>query len=833
MKKLLLSSLLCAASLTASAGVPDSVYIRPYFTDRGEGLHLEWSTDGEYWEYVVRGTVLSSDYGAWGREKKLFFPSMAKGKNGEYALVFQVNTRNNQLGITTTSNFVKWRPQDFPYIKGVQQCLRPVIEATATGYKITFESNEKFYSVTTTDLIHFSDPVQVSEQDRPRRKGVRVPYSVIRSVKGAQSLRASRGAHNNESAKDDDKRFGDLEGIGANIIIEGSKAKKISDKLMGIFFEDINYSADGGLYAELVQNRDFEYTAEDARNWNATTAWTLVGEGATMTIAQDAPIHENNSHYAVLDVKAPVQASLQNSGFDGILVKKGEKYDVSAFLRQLDGKGGKVNIVLKEGETVVGRTTLAAPGAEWKQLKATITATADAKAAVLCIEPTTTGKMAVDFVSLFPQKTFRGHKNGLRADLAETLAAMHPKFMRFPGGCVAHGNGIDNIYNWKETIGPLWERKAQPNLWGYHQSKGLGYYEYFQFCEDLQMEPLPVLAAGVPCQNSSHGGNGQQGGIAMDKMDAYIQDVLDLIEWANGDAKTTVWGRKRAEQGHPKPFNLHYIGIGNEDLISPTFEERYVMIVKAVKAKYPDITVCGTVGPFFEGSDYDEGWRIAKENNIDMVDEHYYVAPAWYMYNQDFYDHYDRSQSKVYVGEYAAHIPGRKSTIETALACAMHICGMERNGDIVEMSSYAPLLAKEGHTQWNPDLIYFNNGEVKPTVDYYTQMLCGQYSGDTYMLTSINSPEKRDLLNQRLTASTVRDSKTGKTYLKIVNLLPCDMYTSVTFNDMEVDKTKEFKAVVLTGKYDSTNAKPVEKTVKFDNRGRIVVGPYTFMIIEL
>ncbi|MBQ0020723.1 MAG: carbohydrate binding domain-containing protein [Bacteroidales bacterium] len=833
MKKLLLSSLLCAASLTASAGVPDSVYIRPYFTDRGEGLHLEWSTDGEYWEYVVRGTVLSSDYGAWGREKKLFFPSMAKGKNGEYALVFQVNTRNNQLGITTTSNFVKWRPQDFPYIKGVQQCLRPVIEATATGYKITFESNEKFYSVTTTDLIHFSDPVQVSEQDRPRRKGVRVPYSVIRSVKGAQSLRASRDAHNNECAKDDDKRFGDLEGIGANIIIEGSKAKKISDKLMGIFFEDINYSADGGLYAELVQNRDFEYTAEDARNWNATTAWTLVGEGATMTIAQDAPIHENNSHYAVLDVKAPVQASLQNSGFDGITVKKGEKYDVSAFLRQLDGKGGKVNIVLKEGETVVGRTTLAAPVAEWKQLKATITATADAKAAVLCIEPTTTGKMAVDFVSLFPQKTFRGHKNGLRADLAETLAAMHPKFMRFPGGCVAHGNGIDNIYNWKETIGPLWERKAQPNLWGYHQSKGLGYYEYFQFCEDLQMEPLPVLAAGVPCQNSSHGGNGQQGGIAMDKMDAYIQDVLDLIEWANGDAKTTVWGRKRAEQGHPKPFNLHYIGIGNEDLISPTFEERYVMIVKAVKAKYPDITVCGTVGPFFEGSDYDEGWRIAKENNIDMVDEHYYVAPAWYMYNQDFYDHYDRSQSKVYVGEYAAHIPGRKSTIETALACAMHICGMERNGDIVEMSSYAPLLAKEGHTQWNPDLIYFNNGEVKPTVDYYTQMLCGQYSGDTYMLTSIKSPEKRDLLNQRLSASTVRDSKTGKTYLKIVNLLPCDMYTSVTFNDMEVDKTKEFKAVVLTGKYDSTNAKPVEKTVKFDNRGRLVVGPYTFMIIEL
>lgn len=831
MKKKLVALLIGAASLSASAGVPDSVYIRPYFTDRGDGMRLEWSTDQENWEYVVRGSVLSSDYGAWGREKKLYFPTITKGKDGLYVLVFQVNAHANQFAVTTTRNFLVWRPQDYPYMKGVKQCLRPVVETIKDGYKVTFESDEKVYETTTTDLHHFTDPVEVKE--RSHRQSVRVPYNVVRSIKASQSLRSQRDAHNNERCKDDATRFAGLEDVGANVVIEGSKSKKISDKLMGIFFEDINYSADGGLYAELVQNRDFEYNSADTRNWNGMTGWNVVGD-AKASIADNVPvIHPNNSHYLVLDVQDPSTASLRNSGFDGIVLKKGDKYDLSVFLRQQDGKAGKVNVVLRDGENIVGRVTLAAPTAEWKQQKAVITATADSKQAQLCIEPTVSGNMCVDFVSLFPQKTYKNRKNGLRPDLVETLKALHPKFMRFPGGCVAHGNGIDNIYNWKETIGQLWERKPQPNLWGYHQSKGLGYYEYFQFCEDLGMEPLPVLAAGVPCQNSSNGGNGQQGGIVMDKMDAYVQDVLDLIEWANGDAKTTEWGRKRAEQGHPKPFNLHYIGIGNEDLISPIFEERYLMIIKAVKAKYPDITVCGTVGPFYDGSDYEEGWRIAKENHIDMVDEHYYVAPAWYMYNQDFYDRYDRSQSKVYLGEYAAHGDGRKSTIETALACAIHLCGLERNGDIVEMSSYAPLLAKEGHTQWNPDLIYFNNTEVKPTVDYYTQMLFGQYSGDTYLPTTIKSPEKRDFVNQRLSASTVCDSRTGKYYLKLVNMLPVGMYTDVQFKDMNVDKKKEFKAVMLTGKYDSTTAQPVNTTVKFDDYDRILIPAYTLMVIEL
>ena len=266
---------------------------------------------------------------------------------------------------------------------------------------------------------------------------------------------------------------------------------------------------------------------------------------------------------------------------------------------------------------------------DWKQQKAVLTATSDAAAASLSIVPQAVSKYALDMISLFPQKTFKGRKNGLRADLAQTLADLHPRFVRFPGGCVAHGDGIDNIYDWKGSIGPLEARKPLRNLWGYHQTRGLGYHEYFLFCEDMGAEPVPVLAAGVPCQNSgtcAHHSKGeltcmgQQGGVPMEEMDQYIQDVLDLIEYANGDARKTVWGKKRAEAGHPKPFNLKFIGIGNEDMITPVFVERFKMIFDAVKAKHPEVTVIGTTGPFYEGTDYEVGWDLATELGVPMVD---------------------------------------------------------------------------------------------------------------------------------------------------------------------------------------------------------------------
>ncbi len=320
------------------------------------------------------------------------------------------------------------------------------------------------------------------------------------------------------------------------------------------------------------------------------------------------------------------------------------------------------------------------------------------------------------------------------------------------------------------------------NLWGYHQTRGLGYHEYFQFCEDIGAEPLPVLAAGVPCQNSwtpsqfSHDAvtnYGQQGGLPMDSIDGYIQDVLDLIEYANGPA-VSKWGAKRAQAGHPEPFNLKYIGIGNEDMITEVFKERFNKINAAVKKAHPEITVIGTVGPFYEGADYEEGWRLAKEQNVDMVDEHYYVDPAWLIYNQDFYDDYDRNGTKVYLGEWAAHLPGRPSNMETALSEALYLTSVERNGDVVTMSSYAPLLAKDDHTQWKPDLIYFNNTEVRPTTDYHTMRLYGENSGSRYLKNEFHVDTDNEKAAARVGASVVKDEETGDIIVKLVNMLPVE-----------------------------------------------------------
>ena len=445
------------------------------------------------------------------------------------------------------------------------------------------------------------------------------------------------------------------------------------------------------------------------------------------------------------------------------------------------------------------------------------------------------------FATTVPPEMEHLYEHGAYADpfkhlLAQTLADLHPRFVRFPGGCVAHGNGIDNIYRWKNSVGPLEARKPMGNLWGYHQTLGLGYFEYFQFCEDIGAEPLPVLAAGVPCQNSAcipgkPLSGGQQGGIPMEEMDAYVQDILDLIEYANGDPKKNKWAKMRAEAGHPKPFNLKYIGIGNEDLITPIFEERFEMIFKAIKEKYPEITVIGTVGPFYEGTDYEAGWEFATRLNVPMVDEHYYNTPGWFINNQDYYDRYDRTKPKVYLGEYAAHLPGRPNNIETALAEALYLTSVERNGDIVSMTSYAPLLAKEGHTQWNPDLIYFNNREVKPTVGYYTQQLYGQNSGDTYLPADRKIDNPRQDVQKRIGTSVVRDSKTGDWIVKLVNLLPVPVKAKVE----GLAQTENGKAVlqVLSGKPTDKNARPVKKDVSVTELSQYEMPAYSLSVIRI
>lgn len=560
--------------------------------------------------------------------------------------------------------------------------------------------------------------------------------------------------------------------VPAATIAIGLPAKPISPDLLGIFFEDINYAADGGLYAELVQNRSFEYTTGDNKEWNPLTAWTLVRLGdakGSLVTEKSAPLNANNPTYAVLTLEQGEGVGLRNDGFDGFPLQAGERYEVSLFARVLSGAPGPllVRLQTKDGR-VLGEAKFARLGGDWKKHVATIKVKESDADARLMVIAQGAGSVGLDMISLFPRKTFHDRPNGLRPDLAQTIADLKPRFVRFPGGCLAHGDGLDNIYRWKDTIGPVEQRKAQRNIWRYHQTLGLGYFEYFQFCEDIGAQALPVVAAGVCCQNAGHYIPGAPRGqqlIPMAEMPAYIQDILDLIEYANGPASST-WGAKRAAAGHPKPFNLKYLGVGNEDQITPGFRERFLMLQTAIKAKHPEIVVVGTSGPAPDGADFEAGWKLAREFHTDMIDEHYYRAPEWFWNNLNRYDSYDRAGSGVYVGEYAAHDVGRKNTLRSALAEAAYLTSLERNADIVRLASYAPLLAKNRRTQWRPDMIYFDNATISPSVNYQVHKLFGHNAGDAYLPTTVDVqaaegglPANGILLGSWLTSAKFDDLK--------------------------------------------------------------------------
>ncbi len=570
--------------------------------------------------------------------------------------------------------------------------------------------------------------------------------------------------------------------LGFSILISATSSagalngKKISSELLGLFFEDINYSADGGLYAELIQNRSFEYNPTECRGWHPLSFWEYTTPGYSygrISVETTSPIHPDNPHYIILEVEhvgheaqetGDTGVGIKNTGFDGMVIRAGEKYNLSLFARQLTGESIALAVYLQDikGQKLA-ESVLTTSSKDWKKYTASLTASESSDSASLVILATTKGKLALDVISLFPEKTFKNRPNGLRADLAQMLAEMKPKFIRFPGGCLAHGDGLGNMYRWKNTIGPIEERKEQRNIWGYNQTAGLGYFEYFQFCEDIGAKPLPVVPAAVCCQNS--GGTWRIGGIGqkalpMDEMSDYIQEVLDLIEWANGPV-TSTWGAKRVAAGHPAPFHLEYIGIGNEDKMTPEFQERFKMIYHVVKEKYPEITVIGTVGPFAQGEDYDKGWKLANELNLPIVDEHYYCPPEWFIANQHRYDSYTRNATKIYLGEYASW--GNK--MRNAIAEAAYMTSLERNGDVVRMASYAPLLAKKNFTQWKIDMIFFDNVNICLTPNYYMQKMFMTNQGDFYFDNIITKDEK----DTALAASCVQDSKTGDIILKLVN----------------------------------------------------------------
>ena len=646
-----------------------------------------------------------------------------------------------------------------------------------------------------------------------------------------------------------------------NIVLP-SGGKAISDELLGIFFEDISSSADGGLYAELLQNGSFEYNPTERDGWGPGTAWRMIRPGHSLghvEIRMDRPLHVNNPTYMRLhtervghyyDFDGWTGFGLENSGFDGINVRAGACYDFSVFLRNASEglKQLRVALVVPQGwgksPKLLAEANLTTYSDEWQKCETVLVPSESAANAVLQILVLTPGDLDIDFASLMPEDTYKGH--GLRKDLALALAALQPKFMRFPGGCVVHGggDGFWNTYRWKTTIGPRHERRALKNTWGYHQSMGLGYFEYFQFCEDLNMQPLPILPCGVSCQGTN-GGWGMKGQaqdvVPMDKMDEWVEDALDLIDWANGDPATNKWAKMRADAGHPEPFNLKYLGLGNEEKITPEFEERFTYIYNKVREAHPEIIIVGTAGPGSHAGnpDYDNGWRIATELNVPILDEHYY-EPRDYFLTSRQYDNYPRDRkTKVYLGEYAA----KDKKLIDALAEGLYLMHVERNGDVVCMTSYAPLFARKGATNWNPDLIYFDNERPYLTCSYFVQQLFGRSAGQHYYGDCVTIEGATDKQAQ----SVVVNTKTGQLFVKIVNASAdmknatidlsrfkglgkqCDETTVGAFDDSGILLPD---ASNIENNYEAQPVAPRHRTRTVGKRFTHLIQPYTMTMFE-
>lgn len=575
-----------------------------------------------------------------------------------------------------------------------------------------------------------------------------------------------------------------------------AKGHPIAKTMYGLFFEDINYAADGGLYAELVKNRSFDFD-------HPTTGWRLFGR---VELRNDGPF-ERNPNYMRLRYSGhrDIHTGIENEGFFGIALKEGAEYRFSVWART----GGErdqllsLNIVSDNTELedmVIKRVPLSITSPEWTKYEVVFTAPATLKKGRIRLileqinprQRDTEATVDVEHVSLFPVDTYRGEKNGLRRDLAEALAALKPGIFRFPGGCIIEGTTLETRYNWKNSVGPVENRPVNQNRWhytfrhrlfpDYYQSYGLGFYEFFCFAEQIGAEPLPVVSCGLACQFQ----NDSTAHCSMEELQTYIDDALDLIEFANGDSSTT-WGKVRAEMGHPAPFNLKYLGIGNEQW-GEEFIVRFEPFLKAVRAKHPEIQVVGTSGPSASGERFDYLWQEMRRLGVDLVDEHYYAPETFFTENADRYDNYPRTGPKVFAGEYACHgANGKKfNHFNASLLEAAFMTGLERNADVVRMATFAPLLAHVEGWQWRPDLVWFDNLRMMRSSSYYVQQLYATNRGTASLpITLEGRPVAGKEGQQGLYASAVIDQEQGCYIIKVANLAPHAQTVSIALEGLK------------------------------------------------
>lgn len=623
-----------------------------------------------------------------------------------------------------------------------------------------------------------------------------------------------------------------MEKININL---NKKIVDVSPMLYGIFFEDINFSGDGGLYAQLLTNNSFEYFDIEKKIDKRLLGWECINN-AVLKVSDELPLNDINTNY--VNIVGGSGGGIKNLGFNniGFSVKKDEKYKFSFYARSK--KNTRVVISIVSDDIVFAKAEIEINNCGWTKYEKCLFVDGTYENAQFDIVLLDGGDVDIDFVSLFPN-TFNDRENGMRIDLVQMLKELNPKFMRFPGGCIVEGRSFENMYRWKDTIGDVEKRKINWNRWqlpeyqlpnqssdDYFQSYGIGYYEYFLLCEDLGAKPVPIMNVGMTCQWH------EALLVDVDKLDEWIQDVFDLIEFANGD-ENSEWGQVRIELGHKEPFNLEYIGIGNEQW-GKVYFDRYEMFYKELSEKYPEIKLITSAGWTSDGDDFDYAmdWVEQNRDKAFAIDEHYYKSPKWFMENINRYDNYDRSLPKVFAGEYACHTdketPKRRNNWNAAICEAAFLTGIEKNADHVWMTCYAPLFAKTGFNQWQPNLIWFNNESVYGTPSYYVQQLFARNIGNTIVESSSGDKE--------VYTSVSADEK--NIFIKIVNTADTDKLLQINLVDCNVNRNAHITSITArpddeNSHENPTNVYPVEKMIEFSNSGSINILKNSVYVLKL